>query len=106
MRAAGYKGSRTVEVEDVPVPEVGPTQVLLEVSHCGVCGTDLHMMLEDWGVPGSVGGHEYSGVVCAVGSEVSGWSVGDRAVGGPAGGCGACPACAAGATNLCAARGR
>jgi (R,R)-butanediol dehydrogenase/meso-butanediol dehydrogenase/diacetyl reductase len=104
MLAAVYKGRRTIAVEERPVPRIGPNDVLLEVSHCGVCGTDLHMMYEDWGTPGSVAGHEYSGVVARVGPEVTGWAIGDRAVGGPRPGCGRCGPCAAGRTNLCSAR--
>ena len=101
MLAAVYQGQRTISVEEVPVPEVGPHQVLLEVSHCGVCGTDLHMLYEDWGTPGSIAGHEYSGVVVQIGEAVEGWQVGDRAVGGPSRGCGECRQCRAGRVNLC-----
>ncbi len=72
MRAAVYKGDRTVEVEDYPIPELGADDVLLEVSHCGVCGSDIHFVLEGWGRPNSVGGHEYTGTVAAVGSGVTG----------------------------------
>jgi (R,R)-butanediol dehydrogenase/meso-butanediol dehydrogenase/diacetyl reductase len=66
-----------------------------------VCGTDLHLTLEGWGRPGSIGGHEYSGRIVALGAEVEGWSVGDAAVGGPEPGCGACRPCAAGRPSLC-----
>jgi (R,R)-butanediol dehydrogenase / meso-butanediol dehydrogenase / diacetyl reductase len=104
MRAAVYKGNRTVVVEDIPVPDVGPGQVLLEVSHCGICGSDLHMMMEDMARPGLTGGHEYSGVVAEVGGDVIGWTRGDRAVGGPGSGCGVCGACKSGDTNLCTNR--
>jgi (R,R)-butanediol dehydrogenase/meso-butanediol dehydrogenase/diacetyl reductase len=104
MPAAVYQGEHTISVVDVPVPPTGPDQVLLEISHCGICGTDLHMMMEDWGTPGAIGGHEYSGVVAAVGSSVQGWAVGDRAVGGPSPGCGECRLCQAGHTHLCTGR--
>jgi threonine dehydrogenase-like Zn-dependent dehydrogenase len=105
MRAAVYKGDRRVEIEDYPVPELGPDDVLLEVSHCGVCGSDIHFVLEGWGRPNSVGGHEYTGVVAAVGSEVSGWQVGDQAVGGPSLKCGECEYCRNGSPSLCVGRG-
>jgi Alcohol dehydrogenase GroES-like domain len=81
MPAAVYQGHGTVTVERLPIPEPGNGEVLLAVSHCGICGSDLHLMMEDWGQPGSTGGHEYSGVIVAVGEEVSGWDVGDRVVG-------------------------
>jgi (R,R)-butanediol dehydrogenase/meso-butanediol dehydrogenase/diacetyl reductase len=102
MPAAVYKGERTISVEDVPIPQLGGSEVMLEVSHCGICGTDLHLMMEDWGTPGTIGGHEYSGVVAAVGSSVRGWAIGDRAVGGPRAGCGGCRLCRAGRSHLCA----
>jgi 2-desacetyl-2-hydroxyethyl bacteriochlorophyllide A dehydrogenase len=101
-----YHRRGTIAVEDVAVPEVGPGDVLLEISHCGVCGTDLHLVMEGWGVPGSIHGHEYSGVVVAAGDEVTQFAVGDRVVGGPPAGCGACVLCARGATHLCLERPR
>ena len=101
MPAAVYRGQHTIAVEEIPVPAVGPSQVLLEISHCGICGSDLHLMMEDWGPPGMRGGHEFSGVVVEVGADVAGWAPGDRAVGGPSPGCGGCRQCEAGSTNLC-----
>ncbi len=105
MRAAVYKGDRKVEVEEYPVPELGADDVLLEVSHCGVCGSDIHFVLEGWGRPNSVGGHEWTGTVAAVGSAVDGWKVGDQAVGGPSVRCGECEYCRAGRPSLCVGRG-
>jgi (R,R)-butanediol dehydrogenase/meso-butanediol dehydrogenase/diacetyl reductase len=104
MPAAVYRGEHTVVVEEIPVPEIEPAQVLLEISHCGICGSDLHLMMEDWGPAGMRGGHEFSGVVVAVGTDVEGWAPGDRAVGGPAPGCGQCRHCQDGRTNLCSER--
>jgi 2-desacetyl-2-hydroxyethyl bacteriochlorophyllide A dehydrogenase len=104
MRAAVYRGPRDVAVEDRPVPELGPHDVLLEVSHCGVCGSDLHMFVDGWGAPNSIGGHEYSGRVVAVGDDVTRWSAGDEVVGGPAQRCGECEYCLAGRPQLCSGR--
>ena len=101
MPAAVYQGSRTVTVEEFDVPEPRAGQALLEVSHCGICGSDLHLIMEDWGAPGSVHGHEYSGVVAAVGDEAGEWAVGDRAVAGPGRGCGRCEMCTSARSNLC-----
>jgi threonine dehydrogenase-like Zn-dependent dehydrogenase len=103
MPAAVYQGPGRLEVVEQPVPEPGPGEVLLEVSHCGVCGSDLHFVIEGWGRPGSVGGHEYSGRVAALGPGVAGWEVGEPAVGGPAPTCGACAPCRAGRPSLCLA---
>ena len=104
MPAAIYRGEHTVVVEEIPIPEVEPAQVLLEISHCGICGSDLHLMMEDWGPAGMRGGHEFSGVVVEVGTDVEGWAPGDRAVGGPAAGCGRCRHCRDGRPHLCAER--
>lgn len=105
MRAAVYKGNQTIEVEDYPTPVVGPGDVLIEVSHCGVCGSDIHFVLEGWSAPNKVHGHEYSGTVVAVGDAVTTWSVGDLVVGGPSVRCGECEYCRAGRPNLCSGRG-
>ena len=104
MRAAVYRGQHDMGVEERPVPKPGPGDVLLEVSHCGVCGSDLHFVVEGWGEPGSVEGHEWSGRVVAIGDEVSEWKVGDLAVGGPSPRCGKCEYCLAGRAQLCAER--
>ncbi len=104
MKAAVYKGDRSIEVEDYPTPEVGPDDVLLEVSHCGVCGSDIHFVLEGWSAPNRVHGHEFSGTVVAVGDGVTAWAVGDTVVGGPSVRCGQCEYCLAGRPNLCAGR--
>ena len=104
MRAAVYHGRRELAVEEVPVPELGEHDVLLEVSHCGICGSDLHFVLEGWGRPGSVEGHEFSGRVVAVGPDVARWQVGDELIGGPTPRCGECEPCRAGRPSLCVAR--
>ena len=51
MRAAVYRRAGEVEIEavSVPVPDVG--EALIEIDFCGICGTDLHMMLDGWGRP-------------------------------------------------------
>jgi threonine dehydrogenase-like Zn-dependent dehydrogenase len=104
MRAAVLQGPGRLEVCSVPVPPVGEGEVLVAVELCGVCGTDLHMVLEGWGQRGSWQGHEWTGRVAAVGDGVTRWAVGDAVVGGPSARCGRCPACRAGRPSLCAAR--
>jgi threonine dehydrogenase-like Zn-dependent dehydrogenase len=104
MPAAVLRGRGKLEVEDVPVPAVGEREVLVEVSHCGVCGSDLHMVIEGWGRKGSIGGHEWSGTIVATGSAVTGWAVGDEIVGGPTPRCGTCEPCRAGRPSLCTER--
>ena len=105
MRAAVYHAPRKLEVEDWPLPEPGAQDVLIEVSHCGICGTDLHLVIEGMGRPQTIGGHEYSGTVVAVGSEVQGFAPGDAVVGSPARpGCGSCEYCREGRPSLCSQR--
>lgn len=104
MKAAVYRGQHDMGVEERPVPQLGPRDVLLEVSHCGICGSDLHFVIEGWGQPGSIEGHEWSGRVIAIGDEVTQWAVGDLAVGGPSPRCGKCEHCLAGRPSLCTQR--
>jgi len=104
MAAAVYRGPADLVVEQRPVPQPRPGEVLVEVEHCGICGSDLHLVLEGWGRPGSVEGHEYAGRVVAVGTDVVGVSIGDRVVGGPMPRCGRCRHCRAGRPSLCAER--
>ncbi|MET0665113.1 MAG: alcohol dehydrogenase catalytic domain-containing protein, partial [Acidimicrobiales bacterium] len=105
MPAAVYREKGVLEVVDVDTPDLGAHDVLLEVSHCGVCGSDLHMVLEGWGTPDAIEGHEYTGTVAAVGAEVTRWTVGQPVVAGPSRRCGACGPCLAGRPSLCLGRG-
>ena len=104
MRAAVLTGPGRLEVQEIPVPTLGPDDVLVAIEHCGVCGSDLHMVLEGWGAPGSVPGHEWTGVVTAVGAAVTTWRQGDAVVGGPEQRCGTCTHCRNGRPSLCDGR--
>jgi threonine dehydrogenase-like Zn-dependent dehydrogenase len=106
MSVAVYTARGEVSVEERPVPTPGPRQVLVEIGHCGICGSDIHMILEGWGKPGTVEGHEWSGVVAAVGAEVDRWVPGDHVVGGPSPRCGHCRRCLEGKPSQCENRGR
>lgn len=96
-------------LKDVPTPSPGPGEVLIRVSGCGVCHSDLHLVdgdWKDWGTPlPIIPGHEVTGIVEKVGSEATRFSPGDR-VGVPwmQFACGQCPPCRAGAEMLCAAQ--
>ena len=106
MPAAVFMGLKDVAVEERPTPRPGAGDLLLEVSHCGVCGSDLHFLVEWGGRTGVIEGHEFSGTVAAVGSGVQGWQVGDRVVPGQSPKCGECEYCRSGRVSLCAQRGR
>jgi L-iditol 2-dehydrogenase len=78
MRAAVYKGGRTVEVEPVPVPAIGPGELLVRVESCGICHTDLKKIEYDLLAPPRIYGHETAGEVAAVGRGVGQFRPGDR----------------------------
>jgi L-iditol 2-dehydrogenase len=78
MRAAVYRGKGRVVVEDVPVPTIGPGEVLIRVATCGICGTDIKKIEYGFVSAPQIFGHEVAGVVAAVGAGVSKWKPGDR----------------------------
>src|SRR5271155_97415 len=88
MRAAVFREmSKPLVVEILPDPEPGPTDIVLKVKNCGICGSDLHMTEPSSIMPlalGSVMGHEFAGEVVAVGKAVTHlWKTGDRVAGFP-----------------------
>ena len=80
MRAAVYRGVDDIRVETVPVPQIGPGEVLLRVGACGVCGTDLKKIHYGLVPPPRIFGHETAGTIAAVGVGVTEWKIGDRAI--------------------------
>ena len=93
-------------LEDVPEPEMGPSDVLIKINKTSICGTDVHIWKWDkWAqktipVP-MVVGHEYSGVIADVGSGVTDFQVGERVSGEGHIVCGHCRNCLAGRRHLC-----
>ena len=79
MKAAVYRGANDVRLEELPVPEIGPGEVLLRVEACGLCGTDLKKIAQGEMTPPRIFGHEVAGRVTAVGPGVLDWKPGDRA---------------------------
>ncbi|MEY9127938.1 propanol-preferring alcohol dehydrogenase [Bradyrhizobium yuanmingense] len=81
MKAAIVKQfGKPLVIEDVPVPQPGPGEVLVKVKACGVCHTDLHAASGDWPVkpvPPFIPGHEAAGIVAALGPGVKNLKVGD-----------------------------
>lgn len=103
MKAAVLRGVRDIAIEEIPVPEIGPGDVLIKVSNCGICGSDIHSFSTGLYVePGQVMGHEFTGIAWRVGEDVTGIAVGDRVTGFSAGVCGKCDACLRGQPLLCA----
>ncbi len=107
MRAlAKLKPAKGLTLCSVPVPEIGPSEVLIKVQQSAICGTDLHIYNWDaWAqktipVP-LVIGHEFMGTIAAMGSLVSGLSVGERVSAEGHITCGHCRNCRAGKRHLC-----
>ncbi|MFL4469401.1 alcohol dehydrogenase AdhP [Tateyamaria armeniaca] len=106
MKAAVvHKLGAPLDIRDVPVPEVGPGQVLMRVQASGVCHTDLHAAEGDWPVKPTapfIPGHEGVGEVAAVGAGVTHLKEGDR-IGAPwlHSACGRCEHCVGGWETLC-----
>jgi len=78
MQAAVYRGVNDVRLETVPVPSIGPGEMLVRVHSCGVCGTDLKKISTGSHSAPRIFGHETSGVVAAVGEGVQAYRPGDR----------------------------
>jgi L-iditol 2-dehydrogenase len=78
MQAAVYRGTNKVFIEEVPIPEIGAKEVLVRISACGVCGTDLKKIQYGLVEPPRIFGHEMAGSIVEVGSEVEGWRTGER----------------------------
>ncbi len=103
MKAVVVHEPGNVRVEDVPMPEVGPKDALVQVAACGICGTDIHII--DGEFPPTtypiIIGHEFGGTVTQIGSDVVDFKVGDRVGVDPTLNCGECYFCLRGKGNLC-----
>ncbi len=80
MRAAVYRDVNHVHVETVPVPQIGPGEVLLKIDTCGICGTDLKKIHSGSHSAPRIFGHEMAGTVVAIGEGVQEFTTGDRAM--------------------------
>lgn len=101
MRAAIYKKKGAISIEQRKLPAIGDDDVLLKINYCGVCGTDLHLVMDGWGEVGSIFGHEYSGQIVALGVNVQNWQMGQYVVGMPTPSCGNCQFCRQHRPSLC-----
>lgn len=104
MRAAFYEGNRKISVGACHAVDPGPGQVRLRVSHCGICGTDLHLFhgnMDHRVTFPQVIGHESSAVIESLGDSIGDWRVGDRVTVRPLDPCGECAACRRGYGHVC-----
>ncbi|GAA3819623.1 alcohol dehydrogenase catalytic domain-containing protein [Sphaerisporangium flaviroseum] len=111
MRALVLRGPRVAGVEEVQAPAPGAGQVVVDVHRAGVCGTDVELFTGDMAyyAQGKAAfplrpGHEWSGVVSAVGAGVGESRLGERVTGETMLGCGACARCRAGHGHVCSHR--
>lgn len=94
MKAVVYKAPREYTIMEVPIPQIKPNQLLMKVEACGVCRTDMHLHEGEFLAKYPfTNGHEFSGVVVEIGSEVKGFELGDRVVGDNTVLCGECYYC-------------
>src|ERR1700751_2131572 len=100
------RGIGNIDVMDVPEPKAGAGQVVLEVDSAGICGTDLHIYLDEFETyPPVTIGHETAGTIVELGPEVIRWAVGDRVTTETYFyTCGGCPPCRQARPNVCLRR--
>ena len=101
MKALVYRGKGLLQIEDLPVPDVGPGEMLVRVEACGVCGTDIKKIEKGLVEPPRVFGHETAGVVVKTGPGVTRFSEGQRVALHHHIPCGACFYCAEKAFAQC-----
>jgi (R,R)-butanediol dehydrogenase/meso-butanediol dehydrogenase/diacetyl reductase len=108
MKAAVIRGIGNINVEDVPEPEMGPDEINVKIAYCGLCGTDPENLEGRFGLfppeaylQPRIIGHEASGTIAAVGSNIKEYHVGQRVACNFRSSCGACYYCRNGMENFC-----
>ena len=105
MKAAVLPAARRIEIEDRPVPEPGPDDIVVRIASCGICGTDQHIFEGGGHLPihfPLIPGHEMAGEVVEAGKSVAHLRPGDRVALDPNIPCGHCFWCQRGEVHLCA----
>jgi L-iditol 2-dehydrogenase len=80
MRAAVYRGIDDIRMETVPVPVIGPGELLVKIATCGICGTDLKKIHTGSHSAPRIFGHEMAGIIVQVGAGVTNFKMGERVV--------------------------
>ena len=78
MKAAVVKSNSNIEIKNIQNQSVGPSDILVKMRACGICGSDVEKVFGKYGQPSMKLGHEPAGIIVEVGSEISNFSVGDR----------------------------
>ncbi|MEZ5560403.1 MAG: zinc-binding dehydrogenase [Pseudomonadales bacterium] len=103
MQVGLVTGTRQVSLIDMPEPVPQPGKAVVEISYCGICGTDVHAYVSGAPYNPAICGHEWVGRVAATGAGVDGVREGDRVAIGVASACGRCPTCRRGDAGHCEA---
>ena len=105
MKAAVLMGPNELKVKEVDIPEPGSGEVLIQVQACAICSSDVSLIEKPWFAQPPFGkfipGHEYSGIIAAVGENVEEFKVGDRVAVEAHSGCGRCINCRRGNYTAC-----
>ena len=101
MQAALITGKELIEFVDFDDPSPEPEQIVVDITYCGICGTDIHSFQSDGAAWPSTCGHEWTGFVSKTGSSVDRLSEGDRVVIAVPPSCGNCSACHSGQMEKC-----
>jgi D-arabinose 1-dehydrogenase-like Zn-dependent alcohol dehydrogenase len=98
-----YADTKTVALEDIPIPEPGPGEVLVRVAFCGICHSDLSLIDGTFPaqIPVVTQGHEASGTIAKLGPDVTGWAEGDRVIVAAGKPCMVCANCRRGDITNC-----
>jgi L-iditol 2-dehydrogenase len=101
MKAAVYRGNRQIRLDTLPIPKIGPGELLVRVKGCGICATDVTKVDHALVKPPTVLGHEVAGTVAGLGDGVEGFTLGERVVVSHHVPCYACHYCKHGNVSMC-----
>lgn len=102
MKAVVYRGIGDLRLEEVDEPRLeNPDDAIIKVNQTSICGSDIHVKEAGLHKPGTIVGHEYTGVVADTGAEVTNFKGGDRVIGKPFYHCGRCFYCEREQPELC-----
>jgi L-iditol 2-dehydrogenase len=103
MRQAVVEGPGEIVIREVGIPPLAPNELLMRTERIGICGSDVHVFdgKHPYTIYPVVQGHEVSGTVAEVGTEVEGFTIGDRITFAPQVTCGTCHACQNGMYHIC-----
>jgi (R,R)-butanediol dehydrogenase/meso-butanediol dehydrogenase/diacetyl reductase len=103
MQVGLVTGKRQIELVDMPEPEPSAGRAVVDISYCGICGTDVHAFLSGAPYNPAICGHEWVGMINKLGEQVAGFKEGDRVAIGAGTACGRCATCQRGDTTHCEA---